>query len=130
MAPESKMRKIEVKIDSDGIMHVEYPCLSIVSIHDVQEEYRKRLDITNTKTPLLVKIHGVASFSEDAQKFLCSAGHCAITSAAAVIGDSNAGYFEHSKILVDLFKDLNKIPFDFKYFEDEESAITWLKTYL
>lgn len=124
------MRKIKVYIDSDGIMHVEYPSLSIVSIHNVKEEYRKRLDITNTKTPLLVKIHGVASFSEDAQKFLCSADHCAITSAAAVIGDSKSGYFEHSKILLDLFKSLNKIPFDFKYFKDEESAITWLKTYL
>lgn len=124
------MNEIKAYIDSKGIMHVEYPILSIISIRDVQEEYRKRLDITNTKTPLLVKIHGLASFSEDAQKFLCGVDHCAITSAAAVIGDPKAGYFEHSKILVDLFKGLNKIPFDFKYFEDEESAITWLKAYL
>ena len=124
------MNEIKAYIDNNGIMHVEYPNLSIVSIHDVQEEYRKRLAITNTKTPLLVKIHGIASFSEDAKIFLCSVDHCAITSAAAVIGDSKAGYFEYSKILMDLFKGLNKPPFDFEYFEDEESAITWLKTYL
>ena len=124
------MREIKVYIDSDGIMRVEYPNLATVTLHVIQEEYRKRLDITDKKTPLLVKIHGVSSFSDDAQKFLCSDDHSEITSAAAMVGDSKAGYFEHSKILMDIFKSLNKPPFDFKYFEDEEAAIAWLKTYL
>lgn len=124
------MRKIKVYIDSDGIMRVEYPIHAIVSIHNVQEEYRKRLDITDKKTPLLVKIHGIASFSDDAQEFLCTAEHCAITSAAAVVTDSAAGYYEHSKMLIDLFTGLKKPPFDFKVFDSEETALKWLKTYL
>ena len=124
------MNKIKVYIDNNGIMCVEYPMHSIVTIHDVEEEYRKRLDITYMKLPLLVKIHGVVSFSDDAQKFLCSADHCAITSAAAIVGDTKSGYFEHSNILMDLFKIHNEPPFEFKDFENEESAIAWLKIYL
>ena len=124
------MSKIEVYLDSDGIMRVDHPVHAIITIHHIQEEYKKRIDITKRKTPVLVTIHGVASFSIDAQIFLCSTDHCAITSAAAIVGDPKAGFFEHSKILMDSFKNHSKPPFDINSFEDEESAITWLKTYL
>ncbi|TNF96108.1 MAG: hypothetical protein EP297_10590 [Gammaproteobacteria bacterium] len=122
-----KMNEIKVYIDSNGIMCVEYPTHSNFGIHEVREEYRKRLDITNEKMPVLVKIRGIKTFSEDAQNFLCSSDNCAITSTTAVVGDSNAGYFKHSEILLELFKCLKRPPFDFKYFDDEESAIAWLK---
>ena len=124
------MSKINVYIDSDGIMRVEYPIHAIVTIQDIQEEYRKRCNITNKKTPLLVKVHGVASFSEDAQEFLCSADHTSITSSAAVVTDPETGYYEHSKILIDIFKLYYKPSFELKRFDNEEVALNWLKTYL
>lgn len=124
------MRKMKVHIDNDGIMRVEYPLHTIVTIHDVQEEYKKRLEITIKKTPLLVKIHGLASFDVEAQKFLCGAEHSAITKAAAVVTDSKAGYYEYSNRIIDLFKNYGKPTFDFEVFENEKAALKWLKTYL
>lgn len=124
------MDEIKVYLDNDGIMRVEYPPHAIVTIFDVQYSYKRRLEITKEKVPLLVKIHGMPSFAEDAQKFLCSAEYCAITRVVAVVGDSRAGYFKYSNILLYLFRDIKKPPFDFKVFDNEEAALKWLRTYL
>ena len=124
------MEKIEVYLDSDGIMRVEHPIHANITIYHIQEEYEKRIDITSRKTPLLVKIHGVASFSEEAQTFLCGADHSAITSAVALVSNPKAGYAEHSKILMGSFKSRFDPPFEIRSFEDEEPAIIWLKTHL
>ena len=121
---------MKVYKDNDGIMHVEYPLHSILTVYDVQKEYKKRLEITNKRTPLLVKVHGLVSFDVEAQDFLCSADHCAITSAAAVVTDSKAGFFEYSNMLIGSFKDFRKPGFDFKVFENNEAALEWLKNYL
>ena len=82
------MDKIKVYIDNDGIMRVEYPLHAIIINNDLRESYKKRLEITNKKTPILLKIHGIASFDEDAQKFICGSEFSAITSAIAVVTDS------------------------------------------
>jgi hypothetical protein len=124
------MKKLKVYLDSDGIMRVEHPIHANITIYHLQEEYEKRIAITSRKTPLLVKIHGVASFSEEAQTFLCGADHSAITSAVAIVSNPKAGFSEHSKILMGSFKSRFKPPFDIRVFEDEEPAITWLKSQL
>lgn len=124
------MNKIEVYIDGDGIMHAEYPPHAGVTFDNVREEYEARLEITSNKTPLLVKIHGVAAFDKDAREFLCGAQHSEITSAAAIISDSKSGYYEYSSMLLELFRGINKPPFDCKVFEHEEDALTWLRSYL
>jgi hypothetical protein len=126
----SEISEIKVQLDSDGIMRVEYPHHKFVTLDDVQKEYRKRLNITHEKTPLLVKVHGVTSFDAEAQQFLCGSEHCAITLAAAVVTDSQAGYFEYTNMLMAIFKELTKPLFDFEVFEDEAAALKWLKTYL
>ncbi len=113
------MSKMKAYLDNEGIMRVEYPPYTILTLNDVQEEYKKRLEITIIKKTLLIKIHGVMAFSTKAQKFLCSSEHCTTTNAAAVVCDSKAGYFEYSKMLMHSFKYLYKPPFDFNVFESE-----------
>ena len=124
------MDKIEVHLDSDGIMHVEYPLHAGVTFDNVVKEYEDRLEITKERTPLLVKIHGVSAFDAEARKFLCGTQHSAITSAAAIVSDSSSGYQEYSSMLLELFKGIDKPPFDCKVFESEEDALNWLRSYL
>ena len=78
----------------------------------------------------MVNLHGVSSFNEEAQRFVSSNQYAEITMAAAVVLDPEAGYFEHSKLLLDLFKSLNPAPYDIRVFDDIEPARAWLKTYL
>jgi hypothetical protein len=73
------MSKLEVDLDSDGIMRVNQPNHAVITVHHIRKEYEKRKDIKNTRTPLLVTIHGAATLSEEAQEVLCGAEFCAIT---------------------------------------------------
>ena len=111
-------------------MRVEYPRHATVTLGDVTDEYKQRTDISKEKRPLLVILHGLAIFSEDAQTFLRGTEHSAITSAAAILVDPAAGYYEHSIILIDSFRTSDVLPFDLKVFEEEQSALQWLESYL
>ncbi len=111
-------------------MRVEYPRHATVTLGDVKDEYKQRTDISKEKGPLLVILHGLAIFSEEAQAFLRGAEHSAITSAAAILVDPAAGYYEHSIILVDSFRTSDVLPYDLKIFQDEKSALRWLENYL
>ncbi len=124
------MSDIKVWLGEDGVMRVEYPRHATVTLGDVTDEYKQRTDISKEKRPLLVILHGLAIFSEEAQTFLRGTEHTAITSAAAILVDPTAGYYEHSIILIDSFRTSNVLPFDLKVFEDEQSALRWLKNYL
>ncbi len=124
------MSNVQVSIDSNGIAIIEYPLHAIVTLQDIQTEYQLRISITNKKVPILVNLHGVSSFNEEAQRFVSSDQYAEITMAAAVVLDPKAGYFEPSKLLLDLFKNLNPAPYDIRVFEDIKPAKAWLKTYL
>jgi len=124
------MSDIKVQIDKLGIMCVEYPLHATVGINEIKQEYKKRIKITDKKTPLLVKIHGMSFFTDEAQEFLCSPKNVAITSAAAIVRDTNAGYFEHSNVLMNVFKMIKKPSFDVNVFDTDAAAYEWLKQYL
>src|SRR5690606_29588584 len=116
--------------DEDGIMQVEYPLHTRISLGKIQEEYYKRLDITQEKTPLLVLLHGMVFFEVAAREFLCGEKNSAITSAAAVVLDPSAGYQGQSNIFMEMFKLFDKPPFPVEVFENKEEAMEWLKNYL
>lgn len=119
-----------VHLDELGIMQVEYPLHAQVRLDSIQEEYYKRLEITDQKTPLLVQLHGMTFFEVKAREFLCGEENGAITSAAAVVLDAEAGYHRQSKIFMEMFKLLNKPSFPVKIFDDKDEAIAWLKGFL
>ena len=122
--------QLKVFLDELGIMQVEYPHQTRVSIQKIQEEYQKRLAITSQKTPLLIQLHGMVFFENAAKQFLCGEKNSAITSAAAVVLDPEAGYHGRSNMLMEMFKDFDKPPFDVNTFDNKEEAIDWLKQYL
>lgn len=124
------MSDIKVWLGDDGVMRVEYPRHATVTLGDVQDEYKQRTDISKEKCPLLVILHGLAIFSEEAQTFLRGSEHSAITSAVAILVDPAAGYYEHSIVLIDSFQRSDALPYDLKVFEDKQSALLWLKDYL
>jgi hypothetical protein len=121
---------LQVFLDECGIMQVEYPLHTRISFEKIQEEYYKRLQITQDKTPLLVQLHGMVFFEVAAREFLCGEKNSAITSAAAVLLDPRAGYQGQSNIFMEMFKLFDKPPFPVEVFEDKEAAMAWLKQYL
>ena len=114
----------------NGIMCVEYPMHAAIKLRDVEDEYRQRLAISENKHPLLVKLHGMAAFEDKAQLFLGSEAHGAITSAAGIVLDPDAGYQELSRILLDLLQHYTRQHFEIKIFDNEKDATEWPMNYL
>ncbi len=121
------MANVKVHLRNDGIVYVEYPVHAIVTISDVQDEYEQRLEISNEKALVLVRLHGVESLSEQARTFVLSPEFGAITEAAAVVVDPTAGYHEYSRILLKVLQSDDNLPFEVRIFDDEESALQWLR---
>ena len=114
-------------LDHD-ILIAEYPAHALVVLNGVKDEYEKRLKINNTPHLLLVKLHGIVIFNQEAQNFVASDKEATITRAAAILCDKNAGYYEHGKLLVELFLVTHKLQFPAKLFDDESGALSWLRS--
>jgi len=118
---------INVSILEKDILLAEYPPHALIGLSDVKEEAEKRRNLTNSPHLLLVKLHGMATFSQDAQVFISSSEEAIITTAVAVLCDENSGYYEHGKMLIDIFLDTKELKFPIKLFDNENDAFSWLR---
>lgn len=112
----------------DDIIITEYPAHASVTLGAIEEEFRKRLELNASPHLLLVKLHGLSIFHEDAQRFLASEKHAALTKAVGILCDRKAGYYEHGKVLIEHFKTAQALTFPVKLFDDEHEALAWLKS--
>ncbi len=123
-------RKVEVKIIEDGIIRAEWPLHAQVSKSSIIDETNQRQALLNKPHALLVKLHGITEITDDAWKIISGTFFCSITTAVAILYDKSAGYYEHGKNMVDLkFIDGRAVDYPVKYFEDEKSAINWLRSF-
>ena len=104
------------------------PCICFKEL--IEEEIRQRQAITNDPHAFLVKLHGIKSITDEAWESISGDLFSSMTLALAILFDKESGFYEHGKIMVDL-KFLYNIPVGYpvKFFEDEESALNWLRIF-
>jgi len=121
---------VEVKLIEDGVLCAEWSRHAIVSKEPMGDETSQRQALSNEPHALLVKLHGIASITDDAWDIISSEHFHSITKALAILYDKKSGFYEHGKIMVDL-RFLHDLPVKYpvKFFDDEESALSWLRSF-
>ncbi len=121
---------VEVKLLEDGIICAEWPPHTQVSKSAMEDETNQRRALINKPHALLVKLHGITRITEEAWKIISGDYFHSITTALAILYDKDSGYYEHGKIMVDLrFINGSTVDYPVKYFDDEMSAINWLRSF-
>ena len=113
----------------EGILVSEYPLHARIGVKDVKSAFADRMVICNEPHCQLVILHGVALITDEAVEFLVSPENTEMTKAVAIVVDSKSGFFEHSKQILWLIKNIDKPEFPFEYFENEDLALEWLSSY-
>ncbi len=122
-------RIVEVKLIEDGILSSEWPSHAIVSKESMNDETSQRQALTNEPHALLVKLHGIKSITDNAWEIISGDYFYSITTALAILYDQSSGFYEHGKIMVDLkFVHSIKVEFPVRFFDDEQSALLWLRS--
>lgn len=121
---------IKVKLIEEGIISAEWPPHALVSKPAMEDETNQRVALTDKPHALLVKLHGITNITQEAWAIISGGYFHSITTALAILHDKNSGYYEHGKIMVDLkFIDGRTVNYPVKYFDDENSAINWLRSF-
>ena len=120
----------KVKLIEEGILCSELPGHTFVTKELIDNEIHQRQSITNDPHALLVKLHGIKDINDDAWEAISGDLFNSITMALAILFDKESGFYEHGKIMVDL-KFLYDAPVKYpvKFFDDEESALSWLRSF-
>ena len=121
---------VQVNLLEDGIISAEWPLHAQVSRPAMEDETYQRQVLINKPHALLVKLHGITHITEEAWDIISGEHFHSITTALAILFDKNSGYYEHGKIMVDLrFIDGKTVDYPVKYFDDEQAAINWLRSF-
>ncbi len=121
---------VEVKLLEDGIICAEWPLHAQVSKSAMEDETNQRHALINKPHTLLVKLHGITDITEEAWEIISGDYFRSITTALAILYDKDSGYYEHGKFMVDLrFINGRTVDYPVKYFDDEKSAINWLRSF-
>ncbi len=121
---------VEVKLLEDGIVCAEWPRHMHVSKPEMEDETTQRQALTDKPHALLVKLHGITHITEEAWDIISGDDFHSITTALAILFDKESGYYEHGKLMVDLkFFSGKTVDYPVKYFDDETSAIKWLRSF-
>ncbi len=121
---------VKVKHLEDGIVCSEWPHHAQVSKSAIEDETNQRHALINKPHTLLVKLHGIKQITEEAWEIISGDDFRSITIALAILYDKESGFYEHGKIMVDLrFIHGRTVDYPVKYFDDEKSAINWLRSF-
>ncbi len=112
--------------DDSGIVHVDYPKGTRVTLELAKEEFRQSAAFGDGKKVVtIVNLTDIESVDREARQFYGSAEATSKWAAVALITKSVA-----SKVIGNFFLGINKPQMPVKLFSDEESAIEWLKQYI
>jgi hypothetical protein len=113
----------------ENVVVSEYSERAFIHQADLEQEIAERIKIKNGEPHLLmIKLHGVAIFGEDAKSIIASDEVSKITKAVAIVCGKESGYFEHGVMLLENFFWENKLSFPTKIFDCEADALAWLKS--
>lgn len=120
------MASPKVWLEDDGIMCIEYPVHSSITLDDLQKSLCLRQSLLSKKHKLLVKLNGLMALSASAQEFLLTEEYSSLTQAVAVVVNPHEGYYQHTKILLGLFQRQGPLPYPLELFDTENEAKDWL----
>jgi hypothetical protein len=123
---EVKTRTQIIRMGDDGIVRCQAFKDSHHTLLDSIENIKAVAAVSNGKcSPVLVDIKEVKGIDRDARAYLASDEIAKHQSACALIIESSL-----SRLIGNFFLGLNKTKFPSKLFNEETSAIEWLKTFL
>ena len=111
-----------VWLGDDGIVRIVYPQDCELTLDVMQAVHQQHIEITTDKRPLLVHAESIASAEYEAQQFASRDDVVELVSAMAIIVKS-----VFTRAMADLFMKFHKPPYPTRVFNDEESAIRWLR---
>lgn len=121
---------VNVNLIEEEILCSELPPHAFVTKQLIDDELYQRRSITNDPHAFLVKLHGIKNITEDAWEAISSDLFSSLTLALAIVFDEKSGFYEHGKLMVDLkFLYDKPVNYPVKFFDDEASAISWLRTF-
>jgi hypothetical protein len=114
----------------EGILVTEYPENAKIDCSEIEQVYDEQRALSNGKPYcVLIKTHGIALITEKAMG--CSkSDYAGLTKAVAVLIDPDKAYFEYSKQLLWIIKNIDKPKFEMEIFENEENAMHWLEDFV
>jgi len=127
---ENSNHIVDVKLIEYGIICAEWPHQAIVSKESMDDETSQRHAISKEPHSLLVKLHGIKFITDEAWEIISGDYFDSITTALAILYDQDSSYYMHAKIMVDLrFIHGLTVNFPVEFFDDEKSALNWLRTF-
>jgi hypothetical protein len=117
--------KANVTLTSDGIVVTDFGRFPLLTKELLENSFATRRKIVSGPRPVLVIVGGAFSATPAAHRFAASGNYGELTSALAMVGD-----YAVCKELFSLFTHLDKPPFPCRYFDAEDPALHWLRTYL
>lgn len=113
---------LKVWLEEDGILRIQYPPNSHMTLQAMHYIYDQHVRITREKRPVLVHAESVASAEYEAQQFASSPQIVELTACVAIIVKS-----VFTRAMGDLFMRFHKPPYPTRIFNNEEQAIEWLR---
>ncbi len=113
-----------------GIVCVEYPMHVALSITLLEEEADALKRLGTEPICYLVKLRGVSYVDREITGFIQTHYTQSNFKAVAILFNSDYGYYEHGKMLIDAFLHVSSLGFPVRKFEDEVEAIDWLTSHL
>ncbi len=112
---------LKVWLGDDGILRIQYPPDSHMTLEAMHYIYDQHVRITTEKRPVLVYAESVASAEYEAQQFASSLQVVELTACVAIIVKS-----VFTRAMGELFMRFHKPPYPTRIFNDEEKAVEWL----
>ena len=124
------MSAIDIQQMDNGIVTAQYPLHVAVTKLLLEEEWQVLKELSSWPICYLIKFRGVSLVEDDITDFIKEHYRDSHFKAVAILFNSDYGYFEHGKILINAFLHLSEINFPVRKFENEAEAIDWLKSHL
>lgn len=114
-----------VWLGDDGILHVDYGRNPRIDLDAIRSALAQHLAISPIPRPILIRGEGIVTSTAEAEDFANGPEISAVTTALALL-QPNAMI----KLIVKLYLTYRRPPYPCQAFDDEQSAIAWLKQYL
>jgi hypothetical protein len=122
VATSIETRTEVITIGDDGIVRCEVKPTAAHTLTDAEENVRATAELTKgRRLPLILDARRAKGISREAREYYTGPDNAAVVMATAMIIDSSVG-----KIIGNFLIRVNRPPFPFRLFSDENSAHAWL----
>lgn len=114
-----------VWLGDDGILRIDYGRNPRIDLEAISSAYAQHCAISTEPRPVLITGQGMVTSTSEAEDFAASPAVLAMTTAVALMQPS-----VFSRLAAKLYLTYRPPPYPCRAFDDEASALDWLKGYL